>query len=73
MEIIGNLMYINIYFQDKIFIVDINTMNVVGEIWCNVLRDNNKEEVMNGIARIDDNTLLITGKYWDSMFELRIK
>ena len=47
-------------------------MNVIGEIWCNVKRERN-EEVMNGIARIDDNTLLITGKYWDSMFELKIK
>ena len=71
-EIIGNLMYINIYWEDKIFVVNMDNMSVVGEIWCNVKREGN-EEVMNGIARIDDSTLLITGKYWDSMFELKIK
>ncbi|ELP93078.1 hypothetical protein EIN_053130 [Entamoeba invadens IP1] len=64
--------YINVYYEDKIVVVDPTTGTVDGEIWCNVKRTGN-EEVMNGIATISQNQILVTGKYWDKMFLLRIE
>ncbi|GAB1224115.1 hypothetical protein ENUP19_0173G0020 [Entamoeba nuttalli] len=71
MQFIDNKLYINVYWEDKIIIVDLKTKYVIGEIWCNINRSGN-EEVFNGIAQINSNTLLVTGKYWNKMFELTI-
>ncbi|KAL7714202.1 Glutamine cyclotransferase [Entamoeba marina] len=70
-DVINNTLWMNIYYEDKIIVVDRFTGVVIGEVWCNVKRIG-KEEVMNGIAMLPSGDVLLTGKYWDSMFVLHI-
>ena len=72
MESINNELWVNIYQQDKILIIDRETGNVNGELWCNVKRTGN-EEAMNGIAVLPNGNIVLTGKLWDSMFEIQIE
>ena len=77
LEIIDGKLYCNIYGKDIILIIDPNSGLVIGEINLenifNRKNYNNTIDVMNGIAyNQKNNSLIITGKWWPSMYEIKI-
>ena len=77
LEIIDGKLYCNIYGKDIILIIDPNSGLVIGEINLenifNRKNYNNTIDVMNGIAYNEkNNSLIITGKWWPSMYEIKI-
>ena len=77
LEIINDKLFCNIYGEDIILIVNINSGKVEGKLNLeNLFNKNNyndKIDVMNGIAynRVK-NSILVTGKWWPSMYEIEI-
>ena len=68
-------MWANIWTSDEIVRIDpatgeVNTVVDAGELAGSAGRDSQK--VLNGIAHIDGDEFLITGKYWPTMFRVRI-
>ena len=77
LESINGKIYCNIYGKDIILIIDPDTGLVESIINLNNLfkRENYNEkiDVLNGIAyNKDKNSIIITGKWWPSMYELKI-
>ena len=77
LEIINGKLYCNIYGKDIILIIDPYTGLVIGEINLenifNRKNYNNTIDVMNGIAyNKENNSIIITGKWWPSMYEIKI-
>ncbi len=76
-EKVDNIILANIYTSDAIAVIDLNTNQMQGIIDCSELRktlkDNPRAEVLNGIA-YDKETkhLYVTGKYWNTMFEIKV-
>tara|TARA_Y100000768_G_scaffold388567_1_gene385264 strand:+ start:3111 stop:4193 length:1083 start_codon:yes stop_codon:yes gene_type:complete len=78
MEYINDKIYANIYGKDIIVIINHRTGEVENIINLEGLFNkgnyNTNIDVMNGIAyNVENNTILVTGKWWPSMFELKIK
>ncbi len=78
LEVAGGEVYANIYMTDRVARIDLESGEVTGWLDLSALRAQlpqpNRAEALNGIA-IDEKTghLLITGKYWPRMFEIRLK
>ena len=77
LESINGKIYCNIYGKDIILIIDPDTGLVESRINLNNLfkreNYNDKVDVLNGIAyNIDNNSIIVTGKWWPSMYELKI-
>ncbi len=76
-EVIGNLIYANIYQKDLIAVIDLNTgkvlnyINLAGILPANLVT--NQTDVLNGIAYDKDNDrFFVTGKKWPLLFEIKI-
>ena len=77
LESINGKIYCNIYGKDIILIINPDTGLVESRINLNNLfkreNYNDKVDVLNGIAyNIDNNSIIVTGKWWPSMYELKI-
>ncbi len=77
LEVINGKLYCNIYGKDIVLIIDPITGLVTGSINLekvfNRKNYNDKIDVMNGIAYNKiNNSLIITGKWWPSMYEIKI-
>ncbi len=76
LEYINSTIYANIWLQDKIAIINIETGNVTG--WINLAgiypaENINLDNVLNGIAYdATGNRLFITGKRWSQLFEIKL-
>ena len=78
MEYINDKIYANIYGKDIIAIINYKTGEVENIINLKGLLNrenyNTNIDVMNGIAyNLENETILVTGKWWPSMFEIKIK
>lgn len=77
LEWVNGLIYGNIWQKDAIAVIDPNTGYVTGVLDLSGLRTmvkNSEAEVLNGIAyRPSTQTFWVTGKNWDSAFEIKIK
>ena len=77
LEIINGKLFCNVYGEDIILIIDIKTGRVEGKINLENLftrkNYNNKIDVLNGIAYNKiNNSIIVTGKWWPSMYEIKI-
>ena len=77
LEYIHGDVYANVWHQDKIAIINIQTGQVKGWINLTGLYDTSNtdpENVLNGIA-YDANSerLFVTGKRWSQLFEIKLK
>jgi len=67
--------YANVWHEDVIVVIDPQSGEVVGWIDGSLLGDphRKREDVLNGIAYdAEDQTFLITGKRWSSLYRLRL-
>lgn len=71
----AGFLYIQVYGQDLLLKVDASNGKLIAQADLSKLRqqiaDSPNAGVCNGITRIDDNRLLITGKYWPLFFVIR--
>ncbi len=76
LEWINGKIYGNIWQKDAIAVIDPATGSVEGVLNLADLRKelkNPRAEVLNGIALVPKTgTILVTGKHWDKMFEIRV-
>lgn len=75
LECVDGQVWANIWKTDKIVRIDPSTGVVNAEVDAGALaRDQGADntKVLNGIAHIDGDEFLLTGKYWPSMFRVRI-
>jgi glutamine cyclotransferase len=77
LEYINGKIYANIYGSDEIVVIDPKSGAVVAKInFKGILPEkdrHNRIDVFNGIAYDTDNqTLLVTGKYWPKLFEVKL-
>ncbi|MCA1902909.1 MAG: glutaminyl-peptide cyclotransferase [Candidatus Hydrogenedens sp.] len=77
LEFIEGYICANVWYKDFIVVIQPDTGNVVGKINLyglkNQLLNPTHADVLNGIAFRNDNYhLLITGKYWDTLFEIEL-
>lgn len=73
LEFINGYVYANVW-QENI-IIKINPKNgvVEGVLDLTALtKGKSREQVLNGIAKIDNQTLLVTGKNWKEMYKIRV-
>lgn len=77
LEYVEGKIYANIYNSDNIFCIDPKTGTAESFIDLSALRlqlNNPGAEVLNGIAYLtDQQQFMITGKYWDKTFIIKIK
>lgn len=70
------LILANIWFSDKVAIIQPISGRIIGEIDFSPLRSVtpyiNKSDVLNGITSIDHNTIMITGKNWPFFYEITL-
>jgi glutamine cyclotransferase len=77
LEYIKGDIYANVWHQDKIAIINVQTGQVKG--WINLAglyqpSDSDPENVLNGIAYdASNNRLFVTGKRWSQLFEITIR
>ncbi len=77
LEFIEGYICANVWYKDYIVVIHPETGKVVGKIELyglkNRLSNSSQADVLNGIAfRNDNNHLLVTGKYWDTLFEIEL-
>ena len=76
LEYVDGLIYANIWFDDRIAMIDPQTGQVKGWVDLQGLRnlaDVGAENVLNGIAYdAEGNRLFVTGKNWPYLFEIRL-
>lgn len=76
LEWIDGKIYGNIWQKDAVAIIDPATGSVEGVLDLSALRKEVKSkdaEVLNGIAyNPKTNTIFVTGKYWDKLFEIKV-
>lgn len=76
LEYINGAVYANVWFQDRIAIINIQTGNVTG--WINLAgiypaENANPDNVLNGIAfDATSNRLFVTGKRWTQLFDIKL-
>ncbi|MGA0041861.1 MAG: glutaminyl-peptide cyclotransferase [Flavobacteriaceae bacterium] len=78
LEWVNGKIYANRYQYEGIAIIDPTNGAVVGVLDCRTLKpqvtQHQKLDVLNGIAyRPSSDTFFVTGKYWDKMFEIKLK
>ncbi|MDR0765768.1 MAG: glutaminyl-peptide cyclotransferase [Odoribacteraceae bacterium] len=81
LEWIDGHVWANVWLTDKIVIIDPATGAVTAELYLPNILDpaqkiklNMKEDVLNGIANLPHRgTILVTGKHWPTLFELKTK
>lgn len=77
LEWINGKIWANIYETDSIVIIDPKSGEVEGLVDCSELFNHEmrapEADVLNGIAVSDDGRIFVTGKYWPSLFEVRLK
>lgn len=77
LEVVNGELWANIWQTDSIARINLQTGNVLGWIDCSGLlapQERAQADVLNGIAYDSKrNVLLITGKNWPKMFEVRVK
>lgn len=74
LEYIDGFIYANVWGQPTILKINPNEGIVEGILDLSALAtDYPTEDVLNGIAYIDYQTLLVTGKYWDKMYQIGIE
>lgn len=73
LEYIDGFIYANVWGQGIILKINPEKGTVEGVLDLSALAEGYPEEqVLNGIAYIDSQTLLVTGKYWDKMYQIRL-
>lgn len=78
LEYIKGSVFANVYMTNRIARIDPETGHVTGWLDLSALRSQlptpNRAEVLNGVAH-DEKTgnLLVTGKYWPRMFEIKLR
>jgi glutamine cyclotransferase len=76
LEYIHGEVYANIWQEDKIAIIDIQTGQVTGWIDLSGLQDlenRDTDNVLNGIAYdVEEDRLFVTGKKWSQLFEIKL-
>lgn len=81
LEWVDGVIYANVWMSDRIARIDLVTGQVTGWIDLAVLKqktgitpaDEARGAVLNGVAwRSDKKHLLVTGKYWPKLFEIRL-
>jgi glutaminyl-peptide cyclotransferase len=75
LECVDGQVWANIWKTDQIVRIDPETGNVNTVVDAGAIAREagaNNEKVLNGIAHIDGDEFLLTGKYWASMFRVRI-
>lgn len=73
LEYIDGFIYANIWGQASILKINPEEGIVEGILDLSALaKGKPKEHVLNGIAYMDSNTFLVTGKFWDKMYQIRI-
>lgn len=77
LEFIEGYICANVWYKDYIVVIHPETGTVVGRIELYNLKSQltnpAQADVLNGIAyRSDNNHLLVTGKYWDTLFEIEL-
>jgi glutamine cyclotransferase len=76
LEYVDGKIYANIYNSDNIFIINPKTGEAEAYIDFSKLRSqltHSRAEVLNGIAYLaEEDAFMITGKYWDKMFVVKI-
>jgi glutamine cyclotransferase len=75
LECVDGQVWANVWTSDTIVRIDpgsgeVNTVVDASELAGNAGRD--RQKVLNGIAHIDGDEYLITGKYWPKMYRVRI-
>ena len=78
LEWVDGKIFANRYQYNGIAVIDAKNGAVVGVLDCSTLRSqvtqHNQLDVLNGIAyRRSSGTFFVTGKYWDLMFEIKLK
>ncbi len=76
LEVINGRLYANVWGEDKILIIDVNTGQVTGQIDFEGIIDRTEyrglDFAMNGIAYHSNNRIFVTGKLWPTLFEVSI-
>ena len=74
LEYVNGFIYANVYTTNQIVKIDATSGKVMGVSDFSALKNENQDgEVLNGIAYNPvSGTFLITGKYWKSMYEVRM-
>ena len=72
LECVGDDVYANIYRSDTIAVIDARTGVVEATIDAASLPRPGGADVLNGIAIDPDGDLWLTGKWWDSMYRVRL-
>lgn len=76
LQVVDNFLLANIWFTDKIVVIDIENKKFIKTIDFSSLRvylKNKNAEVMNGIAYDEKEKIFyITGKFWDLSFKTKI-
>ena len=75
LECVDGQVWANVWQTDMIVRIDPATGVVNAVVDATALAESqgrNREKVLNGIAHIDGDEFLITGKYWPKMFRVRI-
>lgn len=75
LEVVGNILYANIWQSDSIAVIDLPSGNVrayldLSELSKKVKQRNRKADVLNGIA-YDGEFLWVTGKNWPQIYKLK--
>ena len=75
LECVDGQVWANVWTSDTIVRIDpgtgeVNTVVDAGDVASDAGRD--RQKVLNGIAHIDGDEYLITGKYWPKMYRVRI-
>lgn len=74
LEFVDGYIFANVFTKDNIIIIDYNTGAVLYNIdFSNLAEKHRKQGVLNGIAKLDNGNFLITGKHWDTMYEINIE
>jgi glutamine cyclotransferase len=78
LEWVDGKIYANRYQYEGIAIIDATNGAVIGVLDCRALKpqvtQHDKLDVLNGIAyRPSSDTFFVTGKYWDKLFEIKLK
>ena len=66
----------NLWFKDKICLININNGKVEQEfdfsnLWPKSARDSEGADVFNGISVFDNGEFVVTGKLWDRMYRIK--
>ncbi|MGI9288026.1 MAG: glutaminyl-peptide cyclotransferase [Pseudomonadales bacterium] len=75
LEWVEGLVLANVWQSDWIVVIDPSSGAVVAKLDLSALRkeQGRRADVLNGIAwRNDTQTLLVTGKYWRTLYEIRV-